>query len=84
MEDGLFNLVYAEVQGEKTDFKNLQKFNNGSHVYNEDVVQQWINNLKISCPENKIKAVVDGKIESFDNMEISIVENGLKLYGVEN
>ena len=83
VKDGLFNVVYTEQTGEKTDFKNLQKFNSGDHIYLEDVVQQWINNLKIGNPENKIKAIVDGRIETFDNLEISIVENGLKLYGVE-
>lgn len=83
VKDGLFNLLYTEQTGEKTDFKNLQKFNCGEHIYNDDVVQQWINNLKITNPDNKIKAIVDGKIETFESMEIAIVENGLKLYGVE-
>jgi len=80
VKDGLFNLIYTEQTGEKTDFKNLQKFTGGTHIYSEDVVQQWINNLKITNPDKKIKAIVDGRIETFESLDISILENGLKIY----
>ena len=80
--DGLFNLLYTEYTGEKTDLINLQKFSNGEHVYSEDVVQQWINNLKITNADKKIKAIVDGKIQTFESLEITLVEKGLKIYGI--
>lgn len=80
VKDGLFNLIYTEQTGEKTDFKNLQKFTGGTHIYSEDVVQQWINNLKITNADKKIKAIVDGRIETFESLDISIFENGLKIY----
>ena len=65
---------------EKNDRKKyLNLFRKGNQIYNEATQQFWINSLKLTNPDNKIKALVDGKIMRLEEMEIGIVEKGLKL-----
>ena len=80
VKDGLFNLVYTKATSRNLNLKELKHFKNGEHIYNNDIKQQWLNNLKITEPHGKIKAVMDGKVYTFDQLEISIVEKGLKIY----
>lgn len=55
-------------------------FNKGDHIYDDDTKQHWMNQLKITNPDKKIKALIDGKIHNFEELNISIIENGLKIY----
>lgn len=80
LQDGLFNVNYSIVSNKPAKKKYIKMFNKGDHIYDEDTKQMWLNSLKITNPENKIKAVVDGKICNFEKMQISIIENGLKIY----
>ncbi len=80
VRDGLFNLNYAlnEQTEKKGDY--LKQVEHGNHIYNANTQQLWWDNCKISTAEGKIKAIVDGRIELFDNLTISLIANGLKLY----
>lgn len=80
VKDGLFNINYSVSSTEEEKKKFLKVFNKGEHIYDEKTKQLWVNNLKISNTEKMIKAIIDGKIETFENMEISLIEQGLKLY----
>ena len=66
------------------NLKHLKMFNKGKHVYHEDTKQYWLNNIKISNEDNAIKAGVDGKIYTFDKLDIVLVVNGLKIYKAQN
>ena len=55
-------------------------FNKGEHIYDENTKQHWLKTLKITNPDKKIKALIDGKIYNLEEMNISIIENGLKIY----
>ena len=80
VSDGLFNLIYTNSSDAKVNKKALKGYENGEHIYNENVKQYWLNNIKITNSDNKIKALLDGKICNLDKLEISVIENGLKLY----
>ncbi len=80
MQDGLFNLTYSIVSHKPGKKKFIKMFNKGEHIYCEDTKQHWINQLKITNPEKKIKALIDGKIYNLEQLNISIIENGLKIY----
>lgn len=80
VSDGLFNLIYTNSSDVKVNKKALKGYENGEHIYNENVKQHWLNNIKITNADNKIKALLDGKICNLDKLEISVIENGLKLY----
>ena len=80
VSDGLFNLVYSNSESKKVNNKTLKDYQDGEHIYKENLNQLWLDNLKITNAENKIKALVDGKIVNFEKLEIVIVEKGLKLY----
>ena len=80
LQDGLFNVNYSTVLGKPSKKKYIKMFNKGEHIYDEETKQYWMTNLKVTNPDKKIKALVDGKIHNFEEMNISILENGLKLY----
>lgn len=80
LNDGLFNLVYTNSNDVKVAKKSLKGYADGEHIYNENVKQFWLNNLKITNTDNKIKALIDGKIQNLEKLEISIIEKGLKIY----
>lgn len=79
VNDGLFNVTYCIAGAKAENKKHLKLFNKGKHVYVDSVKQRWVNNIKITA-DKPIKAMVDGKFMEFDSLDISIVENGLKLY----
>jgi len=80
VSDGLFNLIYSNANDKKTNIKAYNAYESGDHIYNENVKQFWLNNIKITNADNKIKALLDGRIFNFEKLEISVIENGLKLY----
>lgn len=80
VKDGLFNLIYSNSTNTKLDSKIAKSYSAGKHIYNEKVNQLWLNNVKLTNEENKIKALVDGEICNFEKLEISVIEKGLKLY----
>lgn len=80
VRDGLFNFNYITTPPKDSRKKYLKLFKKGEHIYNENTKQYWLNNIKISNPDNKIKAVVDGKVITVENMNVSVLEKVLKLY----
>lgn len=79
VKDGLFNLNYSTItsNGKKQYLKKISK---GEHVYDSNTKQYWLNNLKITNADKRIKALVDGKILEFESLDIKIIEKGLKIY----
>ena len=80
LQDGLFNVTYSNVSQKSGKKKYIKMTNKGTHIYSEDTKQHWLNSLKITNPEKKIKALIDGKIHNLEHLDISILENGLKIY----
>ena len=80
VQDGLFNLTFVTSSDEDSNKINLKNFKNGNYIYLQNVQQYWLNNLKITSKNKKIKALVDGEVCEFDSLNISIIENGLKIY----
>ena len=80
VQDGLFNLNYTALPEKEQRKKYLSLFKNGEQIYKEATNQFWLESLKIMQAENKIKALVDGRVVNFENMNVSVVENGLKLF----
>lgn len=80
VQDGLFNVTYSIVSQKPGKKKFIKMFNKGKHIYDEDTKQHWMNQLKITSPEKKIKAIIDGKIHNLEELNVSIIENGLKIY----
>ena len=80
VQDGLFNLNYSNTSNKEDKKKFAKMFKKGTHIYDDDTKQYWLSNLKITNPDKKIKALVDGKVCNFEQINISILEKGLKLY----
>ena len=80
LQDGLFNVNYSVVSNKSNNTKYIKKFNKGNHIYDENTKQYWMSNLRITNPDKKIKALIDGKIHNVEELNISIIENGLKIY----
>ncbi len=80
VKDGLFNFNYVTLTEKKEKQNYVDEINSGEHIYNEKTKQQWLTNIKIFSPENKIKAIIDGKLMTVDELSISVAENGLKIY----
>jgi len=80
LQDGLFNVNYTLVSTKPNKKRFIKMFNKGEHIYDENTKQHWLKTLKITNPDKKIKALIDGKIYNLEEMNISIIENGLKIY----
>ena len=80
LQDGLFNVNYTLASSKAQGKKYIKMFNKGNHIYDENTKQYWLKNLKITNPDKKIKALIDGKIYNLEELNISIIENGLKIY----
>ena len=80
LQDGLFNVTYSIVTAKSNNKSYIKLQNKGEHIYDEDTKQYWMNSLKITNPDKKIKALVDGKIQNFEEINCSIIEQGLKIY----
>ncbi len=80
LQDGLFNVNYSTVTSKSGKKKYIKMTNKGEHIYDADTKQYWMNNLKITNPDKKIKTLMDGKIYTLEQLNISIIENGLKIY----
>ena len=80
MQDGFFNLNYSTIESQKDKKTYLQMFKKGDHIYSDFSKQFWLTNLKITNSEKQIKAIVDGKIQTFESLEIMLIEKGLKIF----
>ena len=80
LQDGLFNVCYSLVSTKSENKKYIKLTNKGEHIHNPETKQYWMNKLKVTNPEKKIKALIDGKIYNLEELNISIIENGLKIY----
>ncbi len=80
VSDGIFNFNYCTLPEKEKRKKYLKLFKKGNQIYDERTKQFWITNLKITNVDNKIKALVDGKIENLSELEVSIVKDGLKIF----
>lgn len=80
VSDGLFNFNYCTLPEKENRKKYLKLFKKGNQIYDERTKQFWLDHLKISNTDNKIKALVDGKIENLSELEISVVNGGLKIF----
>lgn len=80
LQDGLFNVNYTTVSGKPNKKKYIKMFNKGEHIYDEETKQHWLTNLKVTNPDKKIKALIDGKIYNLEELNISMLEGALKLF----
>jgi len=80
MQDGLFNVNYSIVSTKKRKKQYIKMYMKGDHIHDEDTKQFWLRNLKITNPDKKIRAIVDGKLCNFDEIQVSVIEKGLKIY----
>ncbi len=80
VQDGLFNVNYSICSNKNEKKKYSKLFKKGKHIYSDDTKQFWMNKLKITNPEKKIKTLMDGKIYNLEELNISIIEKGLKIY----
>jgi len=76
----MFNLIYSTTPTKEFKKKILKSYEIGTHIYNETTHQKWLTNLKIKNADNHIKALVDGEIVNFEELNISLIEQGLKLF----
>jgi len=80
LQDGLFNVNYTTVSNKSGKKKYIKMLNKGIHIYDEETKQHWLSHLRITNPEKKIKALIDGKIYNFEELNITMIEKGLKIY----
>ena len=82
IQDGLFNLNYVPFLDKIDRKKYLKQYEKGTQIYDNKTQQYWINDLTITParPDEKIRAVIDNQIILTESINVSIVENGIKLY----
>ena len=80
VNDGLFNLTYTLVSNNESNKKVIKMYNKGEHIYQEETKQFWLNTLKITSSDKKIKALIDGKVYNLEELNVSVLEGALKIY----
>ncbi len=80
VSDGLFNFNYIALPEKNDRKKYFSLFKSGAQIYEDATNQFWLSSLKITQPDKKIKALIDGRIFNLEEINVQIVENGLKLY----
>lgn len=83
VKDGLFNLNFVALPEKNERKKYLSLFKTGEQIYKESTNQFWLENVKISQPDNKIKAILDGRIFNLEEINVSVVASGLKIFSVQ-
>ena len=78
--DGLFNLVYVKDVNRKISTKSIKTIFKGNHIYQDNTVQLWGSEAKISSEGQNIKAMLDGEIYELEKIEILVNEGALKIY----
>jgi len=80
VKDGLLNLNFAIVPEKEERKKYLKLFKKGNHVYNENTKQQWLSSVRIVNPDKRIKILADSCLMDVEELNVQVVENGLKIY----
>ena len=80
VKDGLLNLNYAIVPAREERKKYLKLFKKGNQIYNQNTKQLWINNLHVTNPDKRIKILADSNLMTVEELNVQVVENGLKIY----
>jgi hypothetical protein len=80
VQDGLFNLNYSLSVSRNENKKYIKASSKGTHIYSADTKQFWLNKIKITNLDKKIKALVDGKICKLEKPNVSNIQKGLKIY----
>lgn len=80
MKDGLFNLLYTQFNYENNKNKLTRMFGKGKHIYSDYTKQLWLNNVRLTNSNKSIKCLIDGTIKTVDELNVSIVEKGLKIF----
>ena len=80
MQDGLFNLNYANISNkkDKKTYSNLYK--NGKHIYSNFSKQFWLSEINIKSPSGEFDVLIDGQLESVNSIQVRILESVLNVY----
>lgn len=84
VKDGLFNLSYSTGLEPNKRKSYVLQFDNGSQIYDEHTKQFWQNAVNIKRPDGDIKVMADGNITTCDELNVTVVEGGLKIYRITN
>lgn len=80
VKDGLFNMNYSSNLEANKRKAYIMQFDKGEQIYDEHTKQSWLNAVTIRRADENIKVMADGKIFDCDEVNVSVVERGLKIY----
>ena len=80
VQDGLLNLNYTLLPAKEDRKKYLKMLKNGKTVQTEQTKQLWQESVRITNPERRIKILADGELQTVEEINVQVVENGLKIY----
>ncbi len=80
VKDGLFNLSYSSNLDESKRKAYMLQFNSGDQIYNENTKQLWIGSVSVKRPEGELKVYADKQLYNLEEMNVSVVEAGLKIF----
>lgn len=83
-QDGLFNLIYVGVGEQKINRNFISKMKKGEHIHADNVKQFWLDSIRITNSDNKVKALIDGIVLNLEAINVTMVEKGLKLFKKKN
>ncbi len=80
VQDGLMNLNYVTMPAREERKKYLKLYKKGNQVYDENTKQLWLPNVKIVNPDKRIKIMADEVLQTVNELNVEVVENGLKIF----
>ena len=80
VKDGLFNLIYLPEQTKKMTTKSIRSIFRGEHIYRDDAVQIWGNEVRITSENQEIRTMIDGELYNLERIDLVVKEGALKIY----
>lgn len=79
MHDGLANVVTLDFNDTKRVKKDYAITKKGKHIYKNPNSNTWSTHVNIKSKQ-PFKAMLDGEIHEFDELEINVIAKGLNIY----
>jgi len=80
VQDGLLNVNYTLLPAKEDRKKYLKMLKTGKQTQISQTTQLWQDSVRLTNPERRIKILADGNLKTVEEINVQVVENGLKIY----
>ena len=79
-QDGLANVICVTKKAGSGIFSDYAQIKKGKHIYHNENKTYWASNVNATSSKVPIKAEIDGDLYELEQINVQVVENGLRIY----